>query len=144
MTQSKIKRKWGCGMPLLAIVILVPAVHLGEIWWLQNPKHMLSRFLDVEWTEQITRVNSSYRSGIDYVAQIYLEADSTITERIISRGDFSQTDLKSSLLNFEGAPPTASEQLTYYKKKKAVCSNTSPSVSTAKGCGMRRWNTKKQ
>lgn len=117
MTQSKIKRKWGCGMPLLTIVILVPTVHFGQIWWLQNPKHMLSRFLDVEWNEQITRVNSSYRSGIDYVAQIYLEADSTITERIISRGDFSQTDLKSSLLNFEGAPPTASEQLTYYEKK---------------------------
>ena len=114
MTQRKIKRKWGCGMPLLAIVILVPVLHFGHIWWLQNPKHMLSRFLDLEGTEQITRVNSSYRSGFDYVAQIYLEADSTIIERIIGRGDFSQTDQKSSLLDFEGAPPTASEQLTYY------------------------------
>lgn len=78
---------------------------------------MLSRFLDLEETEQITRVNSSYRSGIDYIAQIYLEADSTIIEGIISRGDFSQADTKSSLLDFEGAPPTASEQLTYYEKE---------------------------
>jgi len=134
------ERKWGClkaGLvAILGFVILNSAVN----WWHSRPKQLLNRFLDVSWSDRITRLETSFVGGMDYTAHIYLEADAKTIEDILSKGNFAKMSDRprprfDSQLNFEGAPDSRSESLIrYHKHEGSVIENAARSKD-----GRRLW-----
>ncbi len=59
----------------ILIGLAFTAVQLATNWWSERPAQMLQRFLQVE-EEGITNLQTDYRRGIDFTANIYFESNS--------------------------------------------------------------------
>ena len=119
---KKSERKWGCLKAGLVAILGVVILNSVANWWHSRPERLLSRFLDVSWSDRITRLETSFVGGMDYTAHIYLEADAETIEDILSKGNFTKMSDRprprfDSQLNFDGAPDPRSESLMQYHKR---------------------------
>lgn len=110
-------------LPVLLIILGIVLFLWFVCWWQAQPKQLLNTFLDVEWSEKITRIESDYYGGFDMTTHIYLEADAETIRNIIEKGGFvlSATEPTSesiSRLNFGDAPEAHAEPLIYYYRHK--------------------------
>ena len=87
------KRKWGCLTIGLSLVVGFFVLNFGMNWWSTRPKQLLDRFLDVAWSEDITRLETGFVGGMDFTAHIYLEADVATIEGILTDGGFTKTSV---------------------------------------------------
>jgi hypothetical protein len=111
-------------------------------WWEERPKQMLSRFLNVNWSNKITKIESNFIGGLDFTAHIYLEADVATVDRILAKNNFAKTiqnlDYEASTrLNFKGAPDARSDLLIHYEKNKKEGTVWEYAATTSEG--MRLW-----
>ncbi len=115
------KKKSGCLKQIIVTVVAISAIFFAVDWWDTRPKRMLKRFLDAEWSDKITRIESEFIGGMDFTAYIYLEGDPEFLREIISNSSFKQTsetmhDDRISHLNFEGAPEPPLTFLVIYER----------------------------
>jgi hypothetical protein len=115
------QRRWGCLTIGLMLVLGVVAVNTAANWWSERPRQMLSRFLDVKWSQKITKLETDFIGGMDFAAHIYLEADAATVGSILAKGNFAKSSTQSgsrsiTRLNFDGAPDAGAEPLIHYYK----------------------------
>ncbi len=124
---SDPESKSGCaslaGYSLLTAILIglaFTAVQLATNWWSERPAQMLQRFLQVE-EEGITNLQTDYRRGIDFTANIYFESNSeTIAQLLAERSFIDASDSPSpkdlDRLRFAGAPDPGDHSISLYKK----------------------------
>jgi hypothetical protein len=118
---KKSQRRWGCLTIGLMVVLGFVALITAANWWSERPKQMLGRFLNVNWSDKITKLDTSFIGGMDFTAHIYLEADAATVDSIIAKGNFARTSTQPdsravTRLNFKGAPDAGAEPLIHYDK----------------------------
>ena len=120
MKDSTQKKKFGCIRVILLIVVAWIATSFIGGWYHQRPKQMLSRFLNTEWSESITRIETSYVGGMDYTAYIYLEGDPSFLRAIVEKNKFKrsgeyQDDPMVIQLDFDHAPQVIAKDVQSYR-----------------------------
>jgi hypothetical protein len=130
-------------LPVLLIILAIVLFLWFVCWWDAQPKQLLSRFLDVKWSEKMTRIESDYYGGFDMTTHIYLEADAETIRNIIEKGGFTRsttepTSESISRLNFGDAPEAHAEPLIHYHRH---FQNTVHEYLAVTPDGLRLWYT---
>ncbi len=141
--ENEKQPKSGC-LPGLLVILVIVLIVWFVCWWQSQPKQMLFRYLDVKWSEKITRIESYEYGGFDMTTHIYLEADTETIRDIIEKGGFTQstsdpTSESASRFNFGDAPDANDERLIhFYRHQENQTSNEYLAITHD---GRRLWYT---